>query len=138
MVSKKYGVKVPAPQPSKLRSAGPALRTYGVKAPVERGHALKSGQVESCPENCPGEWKPDGWIHSSWCQWASVLWKAHGVTVADWKCNYQCEPQEMPSGWTHDYRCPYWDRTGRTPFDATAPVGVPREKMTLKEKDLPR
>jgi hypothetical protein len=73
--------------------------------------------MESCPENCPGEYVGGFWIHSRDCQWASVLWKHHGFTVKDWACPFDCDPIEMSAAWTHPYDCVFWDRTGYTPFD---------------------
>jgi hypothetical protein len=82
-------------------------------------------QMESCLQNCPGEWIDRHWIHSADCPWASVLWKHHGKTDKDWHCLYDCDPVELPSGWTHPYDCPFWDRTGRTPFDHSMPHDEP-------------
>lgn len=97
-------------------------RSFGVKNPVPRGG---SKGIESCPTNCPGEWLEGMWIHSSDCRWASMLWRSHGKTADDWQCPYECPPIELSSGWTHPYTCPFWDRTGRTPFDHNAPADVP-------------
>lgn len=86
------------------------------------------------------------WIHSKWCPWAAVIWKAHGKTVKHWHCPFDCDPHEIPSGWTHPYQCPFWDLTGRTPFDTPAPKvnngdaesfeAFP-EALTEKDDDLP-
>lgn len=125
---------VPVPRSKKFggikrRGEIPAVSTTakkkfgGVKEPVPRGVSGETGFVQSCPQNCPGEYVLGMWIHSANCPWAAVLWEAHGKKAEDWNCPYQCEPTRLPSGWTHDYRCPFWDRTGRTPIDSLPPRG---------------
>lgn len=110
-------------------SAPPSKKKIG-GVTVVRGFGT-SRQMESCPEHCPGEYIEGGyWIHSSWCKWAAVLWNAHGFTRDDWKCPFNCEPQQLPSGWTHDWRCQFWERTGRTPFDHNAPKEAKRVAET--------
>jgi len=106
-------------------------RFGNVKEPVLRGVTGMTGFVQSCPQNCGGEYKFAMWIHSAECPWAAVLWSAHGKTRDDWNCPYHCEPTALPSGWTHDYRCPFWDRTGATPID----VLPPKAHDDTKEKD---
>lgn len=109
--------KIPAASAAALRKVG------GVKNPVPRG--ASGSVVESCPENCPGEYIDGMWIHSSTCPWAAMLWKHHGATDKQWRCPYDCDPIELSSGWTHPYTCPFWDRTGRTPFDHPKPNDAP-------------
>jgi hypothetical protein len=98
----------------------PMRRFAGVKASV-RGTNKSVRGVQSCPENCPGEYVEGNWIHSKWCPWASVLWRSHGKTEKDWGCPYGCPPLALPSGWTHQHDCKFWDATGRTPFDHADP-----------------
>jgi hypothetical protein len=102
-------------------SATPSKKIGGVKNVVPRGQYGITGNMESCRENCPGEWVQGMWIHSKECPWAVVIWKAHGKTLKDWHCPYDCDPTELPSGWTHPYTCPFWDETGTTPFDTPPP-----------------
>jgi hypothetical protein len=104
--------------PTKSRTTDSPKKIGGVKT-VPRG--MSNNGVESCPENCPGEYVEGMWIHSKTCPWAAVLWNAHGKTVKDWHCMYDCDPMQLPSGWTHPMTCPFWDRTGRTPFDHPKP-----------------
>lgn len=107
----------------------PKKKIGGVKL-SPRGSATGSGHMQSCIENCSGEYVMGTWIHSRECVWAPVLWKAHGKTLKDWHCLYDCEPLEMSSCWTHPYTCPFWDRTGATPFDQPAPAESRREKTS--------
>lgn len=112
----------------------PPRKFGGVKEPAARGG---SSVVESCLQNCPGEWIEGMWIHSYDCPWVAVLWFAHGADWKDWRCPYDCDPIELPSGLTHPYTCPFWDRTGKTPFDHEAPHGViePTQFRTIREKE---
>lgn len=100
-------------------SAVPSKKKFGGVKEVPRG--MSNNGVESCPQNCPGEYVAGMWIHSRDCPWAAVLWNAHGKTINDWHCQYDCDPIQLPSGWTHPYDCPFWDRTGMTPFDHPKP-----------------
>lgn len=110
----------------------PVRKVGGVK-PEARGYgAVMSSQVQSCPTNCPGEYVQGMWIHSKTCHWASVLWKHHGKTEQDWQCPFTCEPITLSMGWTHPFDCPFWDETGRTPFDYTKP---PRVIQQVEEND---
>lgn len=131
--SRKFGAVKRSRQESTPVVAATPKKFGGVKAPVPRGVTGMTGFVQSCPENCGGEYKFGMWIHSAECPWAATLWSAHGKTRDDWKCPYQCEPTTLPSGWTHDYRCPFWDRTGNTPVD----VLPPKAHHDTKEKDKP-
>jgi hypothetical protein len=72
--------------------------------------------MRSCPNNCEGEYRHGHWIHSDWCNYAPILWKADGKKVQDWKCPYHCEAVELVQGWAHHHQCPYWDRFDATPF----------------------
>lgn len=104
--------------PVRLGDQRSVKKLGGVKAPVPRGTGPRpAGSVESCPQNCPGEYVEGCWIHSRDCPWSTVLWKDHGFGPADWRCPYACPPVELPNGWTHQHDCRFWDRTGRTPFD---------------------
>lgn len=98
-----------------------SARKFGVKAPVSRGESAGSGHMQACPVNCPGEYVEGMWIHSDWCRYSAVLWRVHGKTRSDWTCPYSCTPIEISSGWTHPHDCPFWDETGRTPFDHAPP-----------------
>ena len=110
----------------------PAAKKFGgVKEPVPRGVYGETGFVQSCPINCGGEYIQGMWIHSADCQWAAVLWEAHGKKEKDWNCVYDCDPTRLPSGWTHDFRCPFWDRTGRTPIDTNPPRGSDGKTETV-------
>lgn len=99
-------------------SPTPTKKIAGVKT-IPRG--APGSTVESCPENCPGEFVRGRWIHSSNCPWVAVIWKFHGGDINQWRCPYDCDPVCLPSGWTHYYACPYWSYTGKTPFDQTPP-----------------
>lgn len=112
----------------------PKRKIGGVKT-IPRGEAIGSGHMQSCPDNCAGEYVLNMWIHSRDCPWASVLWKAHGKTPKDWHCPFDCDPIEMSSGWTHPHLCPFWDFMGQIPFDHNLPRGVRRERRE-KEKEV--
>lgn len=111
-VKKAAGGKTPAAVSASPKKVG------GVKTPP-RGAV--GSTVESCPQNCPGEFVRGMWIHSLDCPWVAVIWKFHGGEIAEWRCLYDCDPITLPSGWTHPYDCPYWNETGKTPFDHVPP-----------------
>jgi hypothetical protein len=94
-------------------------RIGGVKA------SARGNYLQSCPQNCPGEYIGGMWIHSQDCPWVAVIWKAHGATEKQWRCMYDCNPVELPSGWTHPFDCPFWTRTDQTPFDELPPHDKP-------------
>jgi hypothetical protein len=133
------GVKNPTTGTSRNPSTttdSPRKKFGGVKT-VPRGQS--NNGIESCPQNCPGEYVEGMWIHSRDCPWASVLWHAHGKTEKDWHCAYDCDPVQLPSGWTHPITCPFWDRTGRTPFDHPKPDAatlIPVPKQSYLESVL--
>lgn len=74
--------------------------------------------MQSCPENCPGEYKLGMWVHSATCPWVAVLYEAHGDTEKNWRCPFDCDPMEISVGWTHPWDCPFWNETDQTPFDS--------------------
>lgn len=96
--------------------ATPTRKVGGVK-PHVRGWKAQSSQMQSCPENCPGEYKQGMWVHSADCPWVAVLYRAHGNVIEEWRCLFDCDPLEMSVGWTHPYDCEFWNRTEQTPFD---------------------
>lgn len=63
------------------------------------------------------------WVHDARCPGTAKLWKALGHRAEDWQsavyqcCPYHCEGVEIGDAITHAWQCPYWDDTGRTPFD---------------------
>jgi hypothetical protein len=59
---------------------------------------------------CDGEYILGMWVHSGTCPETVVIWKAHGKTKKDWRCPEGCEPQELPSCYTHGSGCAWWDR----------------------------
>lgn len=123
-VPRTFGVRNRGDSPTVPADVEGVPRTFGVKQVIPRGTvAGVSGDLESCPLNCPGEWIAGMWIHSRECPWAAVLWRGHGYGEKDWQCPYECPALELPSGWTHQPECPFWDRTGRTPFDHNPPKG---------------
>ena len=113
-------------QPPKRRAVAPAPKKqaqFGDLKPEARqqGHSVMH---PNCYAKCKGQIVPGPmWIHSPGCPYTVVLWRAHGKTKADWSCAYQCEPQEIPSGWTHAHTCPFWNATGETPIGLRRPSG---------------
>lgn len=139
---KTFGVKTA----SRGKAPASSSRTFGVKGGGDvkafgvKVREVPAGNVQTCPRNCGGEYIEGTWVHSKTCPWSSVLWKSHGKTAADWNCPYGCPVQELPSGWTHQPFCAFWDRTGRTPFDhnapheVTHPQALPQGRASTKEE----
>lgn len=102
------------PQPKSSKAFG-AIKPEAMQQGTSSLHAR-------CPGKCEGAIM-DGlmWIHSPGCPYTVVLWRAHGFTASDWKCPHGCQATALPSGWTHDYRCPFWNETGETPIGLKAP-----------------
>lgn len=124
------GVRRPADPGPLFEPVTPGKKFGGVRP---QGANRSSGSPGPCPEGCSGEWVEGCWIHLRTCRWASVLWRSHGKTDADWNCPWGCPPLVLPSGWTHLHDCRFWDALGRTPFDHTAPPGVTVEQFPERE-----
>ena len=124
----------------------PRKKTGGVTAKhVERpgyGEEFLRRAHKGCPAQCLGHRFADGrWIHDLGCPWVVVEWDMdHGrdgigaTYTGHWPCQYTCPPHRIAGGWTHDWRCPFWDNgdwrqvypafpdTGPTPFSETEPI----------------
>lgn len=130
-----FGVKRTSTRERENSSAGAVSssnKKFGVKTPSIKEMWGTSNKMGSCPENCPGEYVLGVWIHSKECRYASMLWRVHGKKKEDWNCPFECEPTELPHGWTHPWECPFWDWTGRTPIDHNAPKGTKRVRVKRK------
>lgn len=101
-----------------------AYRDSGVRlplAPVKKIGGVKIVLTPKCRE-CAGRYLSGRWRHEARCSLTVVLWKHDGHRISDWTspiyqcCPYKCEPLELPSAFTHDWRCPFWDDTEEVPF----------------------
>ena len=123
---KRFGALKQISSVAESTSAPPSPKKSG-KFGAIKPEALQQGSSSlhpRCYAKCQGA-VMDGvmWIHSPGCPYTVVLWRAHGFTASNWECPYGCQATALPSGWTHDYRCPFWNATGQTPIGLKAPLG---------------
>lgn len=115
------GIARPARKFGTLAEDAKSARKFGTLAESVKSQGTSSGHP-SCYARCKGEVIAGMWIHTRGCPYTVVLWRAHGFTLTDWECVYGCQATALSSGWTHDYRCPFWNATGETPIGLRAPM----------------
>lgn len=117
MVKKGVAGVTPRPVPKPRDNYG--RNKYGIEV---RKWPVRTSDERFCDEGCFGTWvgtaEVSMWIHDNDCNAMRCLWKAHGWKIKDWACPWGCSPMDMPSVFTHNWECTFWQlHPELTPFD---------------------